>query len=251
MRSSRLIGAALLLTAGALGCGLGDYEERIDRQHTRIKLFDEEVKALGDAIALPGKKENNKDVPAWPFDVFLRLPRGTNSAPAGPYTGLGARLPVYLYGKSSTGLNTLVAAGFVAQKNKEGAYKVNEWTPEDFRRELLLGLKDFYSKQYGFFLDIRPSLTFRPERRTPHGPDGEPNSPIPFEAAEITDDTIKEVKGNSVFLIYHYLAGNRQVGIIYQVPKVQRGEEMKRVDFSLKSLDAFNATARRQEFRKL
>ena len=38
----------------AVGCGLDDYEKRIDTQSVALKKFDEESKALGEPLELPG-----------------------------------------------------------------------------------------------------------------------------------------------------------------------------------------------------
>src|SRR5579872_252464 len=61
-----------LLVLSAAGCGLSDYQNRMDAQRARIQKFDDAHQALGDPIdipTLPGKG------PSWPFDVYVRLPK--------------------------------------------------------------------------------------------------------------------------------------------------------------------------------
>src|SRR5437870_5684245 len=68
----------VFLWIGVAGCGLSDYEKRMDK-HQRIVALDETSKLLEDPIEMPMlKKPGSKDdfEAAWPFDVYLRLPKG-------------------------------------------------------------------------------------------------------------------------------------------------------------------------------
>lgn len=253
--SPRRFAFLLLAFTGALsaaGCGLGDYEDRIEATRKRIKVFDEENKALGDIIDYPGKKVDDKDVPLWPFEVYLRLPKGVaGSATSGKEYPSG-NLSLFKYA-GSAGNNVLVAAGNLVEKNKEGKYGPGDFTAVDFRWALLLGLKKFYQDEYRFFLDIPPSLKFTPDKRQPIGPSGDPLPTMAFDAAAITDEANKDVKENSVFLVYHYQhPSGRQAGVIYQFPKrlLQDEATLKALDYSLKSLDVGNAAKKRADFKK-
>src|SRR5262245_4545061 len=70
------------------GCGLSDYESRIDQERIRVKIFDEENKVLGDLIDRPYdvvKIAEGKEIltQIWPFDVFLRVPKDVNNKSEG------------------------------------------------------------------------------------------------------------------------------------------------------------------------
>ena len=61
------------------GCGLSDYESRMDAQRARVQKFDDANNRLGDPIAMPMiQVKGGAAQPAWPFDIFLRLPKGYN-----------------------------------------------------------------------------------------------------------------------------------------------------------------------------
>lgn len=65
--------AWLALPALALtGCGIGDYEKKMQESEVRVERYDEENKLLGEPLLLPPRKDNEGP----PFDVFLRPPLG-------------------------------------------------------------------------------------------------------------------------------------------------------------------------------
>jgi hypothetical protein len=68
---------AILLLAPS-GCGLKEYEERMEKQRKQAKAFDYNESFLDQPIEAPPQVDNK---PAWRFDVFLRLPRGYLPAP--------------------------------------------------------------------------------------------------------------------------------------------------------------------------
>jgi hypothetical protein len=81
--------AALPLALLAGGCGLADYEARMQQAQARVNRYDEENRVLGDPIIIPSRKVEAKveggrrgaarSVPI--VALFLRPPRGISPAP--------------------------------------------------------------------------------------------------------------------------------------------------------------------------
>ncbi len=65
----------LLLALAAAGCGLADYENKMQLADARLHRFDEENRLLGDPLVLPAG-----DAPPA-ADVFLRPPKGITQNP--------------------------------------------------------------------------------------------------------------------------------------------------------------------------
>jgi hypothetical protein len=72
-RHSTLLLAAALAAAG---CGLSDYEKKMQEADARLQRFDEKNKALGDPVTFPSGEA------APPVDVFLRPPKGVAKEPS-------------------------------------------------------------------------------------------------------------------------------------------------------------------------
>jgi len=79
-----------LLTIGMAGCGLGDYEEKMLDQQTRLARFDRENKELGGSLDMPEVVEK-----AGGEEVFLRVPKGVSTTPetANLWSGLFYNYP--------------------------------------------------------------------------------------------------------------------------------------------------------------
>jgi hypothetical protein len=73
-KRSGIVAMALM---GVVGCGLSDYEKRMDEQRRRVQEYDDTNNLLEDPLEmLPNRlnpKEEGKSI--WP-DFFLRLPKG-------------------------------------------------------------------------------------------------------------------------------------------------------------------------------
>src|SRR6266704_2826576 len=83
MKSSAPIWPSVLIVAaliGVGGCGLSDYQKRMDEQRARIQDFDDANRLLDDPIERPIIKAPDgndfTDKAAWHFETFLRLPKG-------------------------------------------------------------------------------------------------------------------------------------------------------------------------------
>src|SRR2546422_3550485 len=91
-RIGTLLSLALVFFLGS-GCGLRDYEDHIDRQKLRIKVFDEESQVLGDPLDAPLKD----GVPLAPVGFFLRPPKSLAKTWGGQAYTVN-QLSLYWYG---------------------------------------------------------------------------------------------------------------------------------------------------------
>lgn len=71
-RKLTLVALPALMLAG---CGVADYEKKMQDAEVRVGRFDDENKLLGDPLVLPPHKD--KEGP--PIDVFLRPPKGVTN----------------------------------------------------------------------------------------------------------------------------------------------------------------------------
>ncbi len=229
--------AALALVA--VGCGLSDYEQRMDAQRARMKLFDEESKQLDDAIEIPTRKEGDKEVSVWPFDVFLRLPKGYSAAPK----EYGYNKLVLCRYAGKDGHSIFVAAGLLAERAKDNKYKPGEWPAEDFRLNVRGALQEFYKQEMKFIVTLPASKL---ERQTiqPASWQADKLPPLVVEREAFTDQINTFIKEHSMFRIYHHHQDKHQVAVIYQFPKAQENDAVlaTAIDWSIKSLD-IGATA--------
>jgi hypothetical protein len=100
------------------GCALREYESRMDDQRRRLDIFDEENRYIGsnwiDMPMVDSEKKKGAKVPAWPFDVLLRLPKEVFTAPAPTvYQSPAQDLRLFRYGSTAAGYNFFVAAGLI------------------------------------------------------------------------------------------------------------------------------------------
>lgn len=233
--------AALL---GVGGCGLSDYERHMDAERERVKLYDEENRVLGDAIEVPTEKaKETEEKPAWPFEVFLRLPAGVSGKVAGRY---GSTVPLYRY--AGQDMNVFVAAGIVAEKNKDGIYKPGEWIVDDFRTGVRAALKKFYDDAYKYNpLRLVQEQPVKDQRKPQSWRGGELPA-LDFDKYAGSDKENARAKELSSFEMYVYRVANRQIAIIYQYPERVSAEKQSGIDLSLKSLDiSDSAVGRRNE----
>jgi len=244
--------APLMVCVGIAGCGLSDYESRMDAERLRIKLYDEENRLLGELAepppAQPPAKEGEPERPVWPFDVCLRLPQGVSGQIAGVSHGTQSP-PVLLFRYAGQGgFNVFVAAAWSAPKNKENIYRPGEWPVDDFRREVRAAVGDYY-KKFGFARIFKQANPTR-DRRVPENWRGEEPTPLDFDRFTGDDNENKQVKDHSKFELYFYNQGNKQVAIAFQIPEAQANDKQvtDAIDLCLKSLDiSDNAAARKSE----
>src|SRR5262245_20064427 len=140
------------------GCGLSDYEQRIDQQRRGIKVWDEETKFLGEPVEPPFDNLKTPDgkvfyLPAWPFETFLRMPKDVMNKIEGKVeekkTGYSAEhLKLYRFNRrDATGMkeppmSVLIAAARIEERDNDG--KLKSGLPvTDFRQEVFNAL-DLY-----------------------------------------------------------------------------------------------------------
>jgi hypothetical protein len=232
-----------------LGCGLSDYEKRMDEQRDRMRAFDEEVLVLGDLIEMPYQLDaKNRKAPLIPFDTFLRMPKGVS----GKFGGAGATYayanqPLFRYSSNQTDFNVFVAGAKLLDKKSKTPPKDDQVAPDDFRFRVRGGLQDFFSRQHGVGLQIPDDVKFKKEKRAAFRKGA--MRQLQFESLEIEDP---RVQNPSKLFIYFHDWVDRQAAIIYQVPKVKADATFtKTMDISLKTLEISPlASQLRSAFRK-
>jgi hypothetical protein len=250
-RLARAAVAAGLLAL--VGCGLSDYESRMDAQQARLKILDEENRNLGDAIDQP--KYVVKDTPYnfWPFEVFLRVPKNVSGRlPTENAQFVFENLSLFRYA-GPDGYNVFVAAGNIAEPNKENKYKDGEWPPDLFKGYVREALKDYYRKtyrvNYEFPFFTKANLTT--EKKVPINDRGVALPPLEFEMIRFKDSA-NAAKEPSEFRAYFHHQSARQVGVIYQFP-ANLGDSSglnASIDWSIKSLNIMEPQLKRAEFEK-
>ena len=225
------------------GCGLSDYEKRMDEQRARLELYDEQAKLLSDMIEMPkGKDAYGNDIKV-PFDIFLRFPKPVSSSFRGPkaiYLS-GNKKPLYRY-EGKPDFHVLVALAEVLPpesktEKSEPAPKAEPTTKEAapaFRARVREGLMDYVSREYRMaatppeFTDLKKDV-----RETTR--DGKPHK-LEFETVVFDDPRRQDP---SRFFVFFRTHATRQGAVIYQVP-VKLAEDratLQAMDMSLKTLE--------------
>jgi len=219
------------------GCGLSDYEKRMDEQRSRLELFDEEGKLLSDIIDMPKGKDSYGNVIKVPFEIFLRFPKPVWPKFQGPkamYQG-AHKQPLYRY-EGKTDMNVLVGLAMVAS-SKEKAEE-NEALPEDFRARVREGIMDFISREYRMsatppeFTDLKKDVRQTTREGRPHT--------LEFETIFFDDPRRQDPSRFFVFFNTHKY---RQAVVIYQLSAQQANDKaaLHAMDVSLKTLEILPA----------
>jgi hypothetical protein len=232
-----------------LGCGLSDYERRMDEQREKMRAFDEEVLVLGDLIEMPYQLDaKNRKVPLIPFDMFLRMPKGVSGKFGGPgATYTYANQPLFRYSSNQTDFNVFVAGAKVLDKKSKTPPKDDQVSPDDFRFRVRGGLQDFFSRQHGVGLQIPDDTKLKKERRSAFRKGA--MRTLEFESMEIEDPRVQNP--SKLYIFFHSWV-DRQAAVIYQVPKAKADATFtKTMDISLKTLEVSPlASQLRSAFRK-
>lgn len=230
---SRTVCVAAL--AYVLGCGLSDYEKRMDEQREKMRAFDEEVLLLGDLIEMPYQLDaKNKKIPLIPFDVFLRMPKGVSAKFGGAgATYTYANQPLYRYSGNQTDFNVFIAGAKVLDKKSKTPPKDDQVSPDDFRFRVRGGLQDFFSRQHGVGLQIPDDAKYKKDRRAAFRKGA--LRQLQFDALEVEDPRVQNP--SKLFIFFHDWV-DRQVAVVYQVPKAKADASFnKTLDISLKTLE--------------
>src|SRR5437899_2116987 len=127
----RAVLCVLLLVSLLGGCGLADYEKRMDQQRERLRIIDEENKYLGDMLEPPvADKDGARPIP---FDIFLRLPRGISKIIADKDGAYSLQDQIIYRYPGPEGYNFYLAAGLAGTRDQKKELKKGEWPPEEFR----------------------------------------------------------------------------------------------------------------------
>ena len=214
----------LLLCAAASGCGLSDYQNKMDAQRARVAEFDETNRMLDDALEMPRLPQDEAQA-AWPFEFFLRLPKGYTLNPKTPYS---KNFSFFRWQGADPSTSIFIAAALLAELKKEN---YGEYERENFRSYVRDGIEDFYIKTYKQekidpnFFGNRYKLFLPNEKIKYESYEAKVLSPISGDTATVHYETIvytdkenKRIKEFSEFRVFHHLQLGKQVAIVFQRP---------------------------------
>lgn len=235
----------LMVVAVFVGCDMADYQRRMDANRERVKIFDEENKVLGKPLGQPPPlKYDDKEQPAWPFDVSLRLPKGI-SGTVDEEKGKGEltynSFRAFRYPGDSEGYAVMVAAGFVgaaSDKKDEKSKRSPHLSPGEFRVTLLHALHDFYRREYVANMRFPDPEKTTVTRAIPvPSPGAEKPATLTFDVYRWEGDPIKD-KEKAAFTLFHHVAGDKQVAVVFQTPASVKDDpaELRKMELSVRSL---------------
>jgi hypothetical protein len=253
--ASRLT-AAVLVSLGLLlaaGCGLGDYEKRMDVERARLIEFDKENLLLGKPLKMPvnldPKEGKIEEQPALlRIKVFLRPPKGVNSACADkdakksdqPANPSGVPLFRYAWGEGSN----VFLAGAIGMPSAQ------------FQREVCEGLAAFHAAKYKRPLPTSdPPATDKNKDRAlalkPLDSRSGQLPPIRYQTQTLEEPKFdpKEAAERFRYQIYYHQSGKNQVAVVYQLP-LNAAEQTgvgPAINLSLKTLGVGPKNAAAQE----
>jgi hypothetical protein len=259
---------AVIVLIAASGCGMAEYERRMDAQRVRVQKYDEANRLLDDPIETPvmqlkNPKEGEKaEIPAWPYEIFLRLPKGYGSTPK-EKTPYNDPFPCYRYtGGTEGALNIFVAAAAIMDPPKaETELKLPEdfakYYAVNFRTYLRVALQKFYEKtsKSAFTLQEKGKPQFYRgfEVVAPY-PDPDKPTRVTYTSYLYTDEGNPQPKDKepSAFDVYIHEQIGKQVCIVVHRPLRPASAEMtKSIEACLGSLDVSgDAGNKRVQFKK-
>lgn len=221
-----------------LGCGLSDYEARMDASREYIARYDEENKILNEVIDQPSEtvnvrgKDETREV--WPFVVMLRLPRGISGTLSDKKQRLSPAFPLYVF--SGADSYVYVAAGTAVEKTDT---KTGALSTEDFRKGALDAIATgYYFRQGEKFFSKPPALTPEKVTKQPNPLRRLSTAPPPLTFEALTFQAMNTNRAEYQFQLYHLRQDVRQVIVIYQIPLARTGPDTnKAIDMSLKTLN--------------
>jgi hypothetical protein len=243
---SGLVLVGLLCSWLGLGCGLSDYEKRMDEERARLKLFDEENQALGDPLIEPVKGAKEGLIPGFPSTVFLRAPKWIRREPQ-PAPYVYKKVQLYLYPGTTKGYNLFVASNRMAgEKEKEQEKeKEGKLLPEEFKAQVWHAVAEYYR------LELRHNLQFSqqvPEQKVTM--ETGPGKLVNFTLLTGFDERDPT---KSHLSLWHVSRGWGQAAFVFQVPRGLETDPrvMQDIRASLKSsavdVEAYN---RREEYEQ-
>jgi hypothetical protein len=230
MRNLGVPWLGFLLVCVLSGCGLADYEKRIDANRTRLLIFDEENKYLGDMVEVPSQENKDGSRPI-PFDIFMRLPRGIagNIADKNGAYRIGDMV-IYRY-PGTEGSNVFLAAALGVTRDSPKKSKQAELLPEEFRDNFRRALSGILNEKFP------PPEKIERLVRPPTNYAGEKMPDLNFDYFVLEDDPKRP---NATYIgVYIHQKGARSLALGFQVPQANKSDMavQQGIDLCLKSLD--------------
>lgn len=242
-----ILGIALF----SIGCGLSDYEQRMDLQAKRLDAYDKENAYLGDPLEPPQEKaKEGADRPALPTDIFLRPPKDTKAqALATPFEFQGLKLYQY---PGTDGYNVFLAAAPLGEPKDGKETRPGEMPAEDFRNRVRGAVADFYRKNFKLDPGFPPAEKIQYQTRQVQVEvfKGPQPAPLNFEVIELTDG---KKENNLHYSLYIYRRGPMQTAIVFQYPEHLKDDPKIKnaIEWSLKNFEiGEKAQEKRNEFAR-
>jgi hypothetical protein len=266
MKSCRGLLCSLVVALGLTGCGLSEYQSKMDAQRVRVLEFDATNSLLDDPLEMvmqPTKGEKGELQPAWPFDFYLRLPRGFTLNKTPYYQNFS----FYRFAGNEPGYNLFIVAALVAEPSPDAKVepkeKFGEYIAKNFHRYVRGGIDDYYFKTYKSDANFRlnASKLFLPsdekmkyEKITVKMFTAITDFPtkIVYDYIAYSDKDNKEVKDHSAFRVYFHEEGGKQFCLVVQRPlRLQNEAFDKSIEACLGTLDiTADAANKRAQYKK-
>jgi hypothetical protein len=231
---------AALFLLGLTGCGLSEYEKKMDVQRKRVEEIDETLKLLDDPIDMPkSRKLGSKDelVPAWPFDVFLRLPKGFGTSAKEKDLLFYNNYPFLVrYTNDEPGCNIFVAAVLTAESKKtESSEQLSATT---FRNIVKYMLTAFYTNTIVGPGGGNQKLYFSDETIVSAKKAGPAGDSISYKLTSAFAKNVK-LEQRAEFLVYFHESAGKQICIAayHSLDTPQEAAFKKSLDACLGTLD--------------
>jgi hypothetical protein len=253
------------------GCGLSDYEKRIDEHQKYLQTFDEETRLLGRPLNMPMKTVEDKNtkakrqVPVFPVDFYLRPPREIDfkvKDKEAPFVSVDVSLYRYplaapavpAAAKKAAGparKNVLLAISRVGverkKEDKDLKPKLGEPTLKEFQQRVRAALMSYYYREHFQPIDWSSFVKLQPEMVDPHTL--KPAPKLKFESQRLQAGG----KNGQLYYVYFHVNGNVQAAVIFEIPAniAADGRVNKAIDFSVRTLSLGPDVAKkRQEFAR-
>ena len=191
------------------------------------------------------RAKSKEEVPAWPFDFILRLPKGYSALPKDK-ANYFLDFPCFRYTGGTEGAKSVfVAAALVGVRKGE---EEGKYSAEVFRQYVRLALDDYHFKVHRKRLHDQGSgkyKTFRYRQFSAY-----PNSAaiLAFEWTEFRDDFSPQPTEHSTFDVYIHTDGGKQVALaVHRSLRSANSDAIhSAIEASLSTLDLTGDIAKRR-----